>query len=68
VPDSIPRTETDLRTRQSSGELATLREELVRANAEVARLVALAAEIPDLVELGARLKELQRERGVLKAR
>jgi hypothetical protein len=68
VPASIPRTETDLRTRQSSGELATLREELVRANAEVARLVALAAEIPDLVELGARLKALQRERGVLEAR
>ena len=35
------------------------------ANTEVARLVALAVEVPDLAEVSTRLKALQRERGVL---
>jgi hypothetical protein len=51
-----------LREQREGGDVVKLRDDLAKANAEVSRLVALAAEVPDVPELAARLKSVQRER------
>ena len=64
----VEKTLEKLRARRESGDLAKLRQELAQASAEVARLVAIAAEVPDVPELVARLKLAHHERAAMVAR